>query len=255
MNTAQAIKAAPTLILVAFLAYSSYSMHTSLPGAAAEDAALAKGLDILVQDLVESGSAAAAKLGKEIRDPFQVIVPPTAPVELAKVQDPPPPEPSADPMAELVQGLSLDATFIQGRDQIAIIDGRIYSRGQRLVVAVEDGQSSTPLVVASVFPTKVVLQGGGKSYVLGYPNQLVKLKDESPRGGAPSPGESTMAELDPGGQMAMFQKLLNSPLGALGKSMIGNSLATDSSPRGSSGPQPSRPPGARTTPRSRAGNP
>ena len=30
-----------------------------------------------------------------------------------------------------------------------------------------------------------------------------------------------MAEIDAGGQLAMFQKLLNSPLGALGKSMLG----------------------------------
>ncbi len=31
-----------------------------------------------------------------------------------------------------------------------------------------------------------------------------------------------MAEIDAGGQIAMFQKLLNSPLGALGKSLTGN---------------------------------
>jgi hypothetical protein len=230
-------------------------MHASLPDAAAEDAALAKGLDTLVQDLVESGSAAAARLGKEVRDPFQVIVPKSAPVVAAKVQDTTPPEPVADPLAELVQGLSLDATFIQGRDQIAIIDGRIYSRGQRLVLDGDDGKTSVPLVVASVFPTKVVLQGGGKSYVLGYPNQLGKRKDESPRGEAARSQETALAELDPGGQMAMFQKLLNSPLGALGKSMLGNSLPADSLPQAAPGPQSSRSRGGRTGPRTRAGNP
>ena len=38
-----------------------------------------------------------------------------------------------------------------------------------------------------------------------------------------------MAEIDAGGQIAMFQKLLNSPLGALGKSMTGNPVATSRS--------------------------
>ncbi|HZW34298.1 MAG TPA: hypothetical protein VFF52_26480 [Isosphaeraceae bacterium] len=254
MNTAQALKAAPLLSLVAFLAYSAYSMHASLPGADAQDAALAKGLDILVQDLLDSGTVAAAKLGQEVRDPFQAVVTQPAAVDRAKPQETPAPAPAADPLAEIVQGLSLEATFIQGRDQIAIIDGRIYSRGQRLMVEGKDGASAAPLSLASVFATQVVLQGGGRTYVLGYPDQLGKRKDESPAG-PPLSREATLAELDPGGQMAMFQKLLNSPLGVLGKSLVGKSLSTDPSPGAAAGPQSSRSRGGLTISGTGPGNP
>ncbi len=54
--------------------------------------------------------------------------------------------------------------------------------------------------------------------MLGYPEQLGKkreTKDDSAERAADA------ATLDPAGQSAMFQKLLGSPLGALGKSLIG----------------------------------
>ena len=61
------------------------------------------------------------------------------------------------------------------------------------------------------------------------------------RRGVGSP-TSQMAELDPGGQRALFERLLNSPLGAMGKSLLGNQTLTDPS---------AGTPGARRTRRSR----
>ena len=44
-------------------------------------------------------------------------------------------DPETDPLAGFVQGLSLDATFLQGKTQIAIINGRMYHQGQHLLRA------------------------------------------------------------------------------------------------------------------------
>ncbi len=49
MNTANLLKLAPTLILIAFLAYSSYSLHGSLPTRTSGAADLTKGLDMMVK--------------------------------------------------------------------------------------------------------------------------------------------------------------------------------------------------------------
>ena len=62
------------------------------------------------------------------------------------------PDPDVDTLAEIVQRLKLDATFLQGRDQMAIIDGRIYSKGQHLLIDGDSGKSSATLTVVNVLP-------------------------------------------------------------------------------------------------------
>jgi hypothetical protein len=222
MSASRLIKLAPTATLLAFLGYASFSLQAALPGAAEKEAALAKGFDLMLQDLVAPDSGGTAKQSAA-RNPFLAVAPP--PPETAEAAAPAATE--SDPLAGVVAGLSLDATFLQGRDQIAIIDGRIYHRGQKLALPGDD-DSRPPLVVLFVKPTGVILRGGGKNYLLGYPEHLVK----KPAAPAEPAREDASAQLDPAGQAAMFQKLLNSPLGALGKSLVGDAV-TSKRPAGS----------------------
>ena len=183
----------------------------------------------MLQDLAASGKGATVELG-QIRNPFLVVAPPAAAATAAEPDAAA--EPETDKLAEIISRLTLDATFIQGRDQLAIIDGRIYHKGQSLALP-GDPEKTQPVVVLFVKPTGVLLRGNGKNYLLGYPERLGKKPDA----GADDSSQADPAALDPAGQAAMFQRLLNSPLGALGKSLIGNAVPT--------GPSAGRRPGSR----------
>jgi hypothetical protein len=226
MNAARLINLAPMLILIAFLAYSSYSLHASLPGAAAERVELEKELQSVMREIVASGTATTARLDAGLRDPFQVITSrrsaAVAPLKLPEAASPAAP----DPLAEIVQDLRLDATLIHGRDQIAVISGKIYAQGQQIQLDTGSDEPAPTLVLVSVFPTRVVLRGDTRSYVLSYPDQLGKRKDQTETQEA-----ADASEIDPAGQLALFQKLLSSPLGALGKSVIGKRTLTDPAAR------------------------
>ncbi len=214
MSAGRLIKYAPTAILIAFLGYASYSLQAALPGAAEKEGALAKGLDLMLKELVASNPAGDDG-GGQLRNPFLAVKPP-APEVAEPVASA---APESDRLAEVIAGLSLDATFLQGRDQLAIINGKIYHKGQRLTLPGHD-ESLPPLLVLFVKPTGVILKGGGKNYLLGYPEQFRKKPDAV----AENAREADSAQLDPAGQNAMFQKLLDSPLGALGKSLIGDAV-------------------------------
>src|SRR5262249_36285633 len=113
------------------------------------------------------------------------------------------------------------ATFLRSSEQHAIIDGRLYAKGQHLLLKEDSGWTYSTLFVAAVEPMKVILQGGGKRYELAYPEKLGEKRpaeNDNGRGRAPA-----MAEIEPAGQLAFYQRLLNSPLGALGKGLIGGS--------------------------------
>jgi hypothetical protein len=231
--------------MILFLAYSVYSIQASLPDSLAVTPDLGKSLEVLVDDLLDSGLSTARALARDgIRDPFQVRAQPDSQAGASQTHDVTA-APESDPLAEIVQGLKLDATFLQGRDQIAIIDGRIYSRGQHLLVDGDDGKSSSPLFVVSVLPSKVILRGNGKSYELAYPDRLGTRPDGTRGSAAGLSEEAAMAELDPSGQLALFQKLFNSPLGALGKNLTGISSQNDPSRRTGAGSRNRRSRGAR----------
>src|SRR5205823_7256842 len=128
----------------------------SHPGSTAVPPELSKGLDLIVDDLLDAGVATARTLAREgIRDPFQVTSRPDEPADASQAQAVAASEPESDLLAEVVQGLTLDGTFLQGRDQLAIIGGRVYSRGQHLRVDDSGGASSSPLLVFSVQSSKV----------------------------------------------------------------------------------------------------
>jgi hypothetical protein len=243
MSPAKLLKSAPIAVLLAFLGYSVFTLQAAIPGAAEKEAELAKGLEQMLHDLV-AAHAVAGGAPVPTRDPF---VPVARPEEAAEAAAREAASPASDPLAEVVAGLSLDATFIQGRDQLAVINGRLYQRGQTLVLPGDDHDPRPPLSLLYVRPTGVILRGGDKNYALGYPEHLGRKPD--PAAGAAANRDDAAAELDLAGQAAMFQRLLNSPLGALGRSLIGEAA----SPRRTAGPRAASRPGAgRTTP---AGSP
>ena len=239
MRIATLIKLAPTTILVGSLGYSWFSMESGLPGAAETRADVQKGLDRMVQEVLTESSTAASKLEGKLRDPFWVSVPKTADKETAPGQGTGPAE--SDELAEMVRGMTLDATFLQGRDQLAVIDGRIYRRGQNVAIPEDSATQGRSLQLIAVTRTGVLLKGAGKHYALGYPEQLGKKKDEG-EGGSGAAEQRALAEIDPAGQMEMFQRLLNSPLGAMGRGLIGDAATPGRPPAGA------RKPGARRSP-------
>jgi hypothetical protein len=225
MNTTKLIKLSPMLLMIGLLAYACYSIHASASDPDAGPSALAKEVDSIVQELRAVGNSIATAPVGALRDPFQIV---TKPV-VAKADDDDedefvdeePAGPATDVLGDIVRGLNLEGTFVQGSQQIAIIDGRIYSRGQRIVVGSDSGTRTTSkLVLVGVQPMKAVLHADGRNFELKYKDQIGSSLDKGKAAGAEST-QDAMAEID-GGEAAMFKKLLNSPLGALGKSMLGN---------------------------------
>ena len=56
MNTAKILKRVPTLILIVCLAYACYRIHAILPDSGGGRDELAKGLDVMVKDVLEAGA-------------------------------------------------------------------------------------------------------------------------------------------------------------------------------------------------------
>jgi hypothetical protein len=219
MKTASLLKRAPTLVMVAFLAYACYSIHASLLDPLAGRADLSKGLEFMVKDVLQESAEEVQSLTRVMRrDPFQVAQKvadaPKAPKEESLNDD------DAASLAAIVSGLSLDATFLQGQTRIAIISRRMYHQGQHLIFQGDTGKSYSPLLLEDVQAHKVTLSARGKTYVLGYPAQLGnRTSKNDARGRGPAGG--AMAEIDPEGELAFYKRLLNSPLGKMGKSLTG----------------------------------
>jgi hypothetical protein len=230
MNTTKLIKLSPLLLMIAFLAYACYSIHASASDPDAGPSALAKEVDSIVQELRAVGKSIATAPVGALRDPFQIVAKPVVAVADDEADDEEPAGPATDPLLDIVRGLNLEGTFVQGREQIAIIDGRIYSRGQHILVSSDSATTTSKLVLVGVLPMKAVLHADGRNFELSYKDQIGGSLEKGKAAGAQSP-QDAMAGID-GGEAAMFQKLLNSPLGALGKSLVGNP-ATSSGRRGS----------------------
>ena len=232
MNTAQLLRLAPTLILATFLAYSSYSMQASLPGAAEERAELSKGLDTMVDDILvrQRRNRANGWAVRAFRDPFQV--------RTQGGSQPHVPRPCAarsrtDPLAEIVK--RPDARCHRAPRPRPDRDHRrpdLFPRAAPAHRRRDSGKSRSSLWVANVLPAKVILHGDGKDYVLGYPDQLGRKPDSGNEAASRLAKEQAMGEIDPGGQLALFQKLLNSPQDAMGGGLIGWALTDPSSGRG-----------------------
>jgi hypothetical protein len=190
MNAARLIKHGPMLILVAFLAYAGYSIHASADDPGEDQAGQVKDVNAVQKEIITADNAEEGVQAGGLRDPFQVVVKP-GPVASAhgSHEDD---APDSDLLAEIVRGLKLDATFLQGGDELAIIDGRIYSKGESLFINAKSGNALSPLVVVSVVPGWVTLRGGDKDYVLGYPDQPV-LSQKTHTSPARPPAKSKVA--------------------------------------------------------------
>ena len=73
MNTAKLLKRAPTLIMIVCLAYACYRIHAILPDSGAGRDELAKGLDVMVKDVLHAGADEVRTLASDaLRDPFRI---------------------------------------------------------------------------------------------------------------------------------------------------------------------------------------
>jgi hypothetical protein len=220
MKTAVLVKRSPTLIIVTLLSYACYSVNASVTDLDASRAAVANGLDVMIKDVIASSKDEVQSLSRVVlRDPFRAVV--KATVAPKAVIEPSPDDSKAESHSEFVKSLTLDATFLQGKTRMAIISGRIYHQGQHLVIRGESGKADSPLVVQSVQAHSVTLGTRGKTYELGYPDQLGNRQAlANDRGNNRADG--TLAEVDPEGELAFYKRLLNSPLGKMGKSLTGD---------------------------------
>jgi hypothetical protein len=219
MNTASLLKRAPILIMVVCLSYAVYKVHAIVPDSSPGRNDLAKGLDLLVEDALHAGADEVQALTHAaLRDPFRLSM---KPVDAPKSKEVTLADPETDPLAAIVEGLSLDATFLQGKTQIAIISGRMYHQGEHLLLQGDSGKSYSPLFLQSVQAQSVTLMAHQKSYALGYPEKLGTRPADRSKGG-PAPADGSLAEIDPEGELAFVKRLVNSPLGKLGKSLTGN---------------------------------
>jgi hypothetical protein len=171
MDTRKAMKLVPMLVMLAALACATYAVQPDVAGPIAATAAAGKPTEAagkMVPPAPASGVTGAAEAALALLDPFRVastLGPPQATPDEA---GPAPDRAEADPYPEMVAGLTLSGTFLQGRTRMAIIDGRIHEQGERLRGPSEE---PSPLVVAEVQAARVILQAasGGRRYVLAYP--------------------------------------------------------------------------------------
>lgn len=159
------------------------------------------------------------KSGQPARDPFHLAG--AAPVErvedLSSKKDVPAPDArqqELDRLQEIVEGLNLGGTYIDGRKRLAIIGGKVYAEDDRILD--EDGEA-TGLIVRSVAADRVKLVGLGKDFPLTYPDRIVSQtaeEEEAP----PATAEAALRALmnNPDGQrLDMLPLLMNGEGGGI----------------------------------------
>jgi hypothetical protein len=179
MTTVKLLKLAPTLIMTAVMAFSMYSINPQVPPGSVSSspgtAPTSSGGDRPDPGTHQVSDAVATGL-KRGRNPFVVLFRPGR-VDQPGVDPTMGSGARVDPYLALVQGLTLNATFVQGKTQIASINGRLYERGQYMEGS---GDERSLLVVVQVTPAEVVLEANGRRYRLGYPDGLISPTDRPP---------------------------------------------------------------------------
>lgn len=231
MNASMLLKLMPMIVMLISLAYAAYAvqwMGTALepaPIATAGKKDEANGTVRTLIGVLDRGISPG--VADSLRDLFQVISN-SGKDQAAAHAGPGLTSTEPDPNTAIVERLTLNATLLQGRTQLAVISGRVYRAGQHLDD--RSGQPS-PLALTKVFAKKVVLEAGGKHYVLAYPENLDSAL--AARGARPDTANPLdLQDLDP--RLALIQALLKSPLGGLGASLLAggnNGLQAKSDPR------------------------
>lgn len=156
----------------------------------------------------------SASIAALSRSPFQLeqaaAVALAAPAANSTATAPASADPKTAPLPDLsvedekvIAGLRLSGTFVDGREQLALIDNKIYTRGDALKAA--DG-SPMPYIVAEVRKDRAVLRRGRRNFVLEFsntprpalakadgPRTLAKDKDKN----KPDARPETTARIDP----------------------------------------------------------
>jgi hypothetical protein len=199
MNMPKLMKLLPMLIMVASLAFATYSAQpvgsSTRPENNARTKEQATGKEARPTTTASLAKGAVSKRPATVRDPFQVVSKPgSAEAEATKgLADKASSHTETDPYLGVIQGLTLSGTFLQGRTELAIISGQIYEKGQYLRGL---GDEPSPLRVARVFTTGVILQAGSTQYVLSYPEALSEAgaKPQSPAATKPRQAKTLAAK-------------------------------------------------------------
>jgi hypothetical protein len=194
MNMPKLMKLLPMLIMVASLAFATYSMQpvgsstSTRPNANARTKEQATGKEAWPTSAASLAKGAVSKHLATLRDPFQVVSKPGSTETAKGLADKTSGHSEIDPYPGVIQGLTLTGTYLQGRTEIAIISGQIYEKDQYLR-GLGDEQSS--LRVAQVHTTGVILQAGSTQYVLSYPEARSEAGAEPRSLGASKPRQAT----------------------------------------------------------------
>lgn len=108
------------------------------------------------------------------RDPFRPVAAEKADSPQGEESPPSSPLPVQEKAAEqqkditeILSGLVLGATYVQGDRRVALINGRVYQEGERLAIATPLAE---PCVVAGISADRVLLLHRGRTVELIYPD-------------------------------------------------------------------------------------
>jgi hypothetical protein len=204
MNIPKLMKLLPMLIMVASLAFATYSAQPVGSSTRPDNTGTkeqATGKEARPTTTASLAKGVVSKRPATVRDPFQVVSKPGSVEAAQRLADQASGHTETDPHVGVIQGLTLSGTFLQGRTEIAIISGQIYEKGQYLRGL---GDEPSPLRVVRVLTTGVILQAGGSQYVLSYPEAWSEAgaKPKSPAATKPRQAKTPAAKSPQAGTQA-----------------------------------------------------
>jgi hypothetical protein len=182
MDIIKLLKFLPMVIMIASLAYAIYSMQAVRidpePASKKPNEKQAAARESQAKVAVSEAKTAMPERLHLPRDPFQVALKTTSADSAQNAPGSSPASAEVDPYPAMIQGFTLSATFIQGKTEIAIINGRIYKKGQHISGAANE---PLPLTLAGVLAKEVILQAGSNRYLLAYRDQWTEGRASSRR--------------------------------------------------------------------------
>ena len=189
---------APTAVVTAFVAWCvwPYLSGSESEGLVPEPGAVPKISASLLDPTLEAAGG---------RDPFRPAradQPDTVAAEAVPADFAPPTSEKEDAApklqpAEVLEKLTLDATFIHGGRRLALINGQVCEEGVALAIS---GLTAEPCIVAKIAVHKVLLQFGGETLELPYRDPTSALARSGPVGildqGRQAPSETVVSGSD-----------------------------------------------------------